>query len=46
MKHGLKVGRKTINQPHVEFNKRVSQATGPIRTGDAVQCANTILVSA
>ncbi len=33
-------------EPHVEFKRRVPQATGLIRTGDTIQYANLILVSA
>lgn len=33
-------------EPHVEFKKRVPQAIGLIRTGDTIQYANMILVSA
>ncbi|MGA3169895.1 MAG: RbsD/FucU domain-containing protein [Chthoniobacteraceae bacterium] len=33
-------------EPHVELKKRVPLAIGLIRTGDTVQYANTILVSA
>ena len=33
-------------EPHVEFKKRVPQAIGLIRTGDAIQYANMILESA
>lgn len=33
-------------EPHVELKKRVPHAIGLIRTGDSVQYANTILVSA
>jgi D-ribose pyranase len=33
-------------EPHVEFKKRVPQAIGLVRTGDTVQYANMILVSA
>lgn len=35
-----------IYQPHVEFKRRVPEAIGLIRTGDTVQYANMILVSA
>src|SRR5262245_55379123 len=34
-----------IHEPHVEFKKRVPAAIGLIRTGDATQYANIILVS-
>jgi len=33
-------------EPHMDFKKRVPQAVGLIRTGDTVQYANLILVSA
>ncbi|HOW65289.1 MAG TPA: RbsD/FucU domain-containing protein [Candidatus Paceibacterota bacterium] len=33
-------------EPHVEFKKRVPTAIGLIRTGDTIQYANMILVSA
>ena len=33
-------------EPHVDFKKRVPHAVGLIRTGDTVQYANLILVSA
>ena len=33
-------------EPHVDFKKRVPSAIGLIRTGDTVQYANMILVSA
>ena len=33
-------------EPHTEFKKRVPQAIGLIRTGDTIQYANLILVSA
>ncbi|MBK9138397.1 MAG: transport protein RbsD/FucU [Verrucomicrobia bacterium] len=33
-------------EPHVEFKRRVPAATGLIRTGDTIQYANVILVSA
>lgn len=33
-------------EPHVQFKKRVPEATGLIRTGDTVQYANIILISA
>ena len=39
---GLPVGF----EPHVEFKRRVPQAIGLIRTGDTIQYANLILVSA
>jgi D-ribose pyranase len=33
-------------EPHEEFKRRVPQAIGLIRTGDTIQYANMILVSA
>jgi D-ribose pyranase len=33
-------------EPHVDFKKRVPQAIGLIRTGDTIQYANVILLSA
>jgi len=33
-------------EPHVEFKKRVPQTIGLIRTGDTIQYANVVLVSA
>lgn len=33
-------------EPHVEFKRRVPQAVGLVRTGDTLQYANLILVSA
>jgi D-ribose pyranase len=39
-------GIPVVFEPHVEFKKRVPQAIGLIRTGDAVQYANLILESA
>jgi D-ribose pyranase len=33
-------------EPHVDFKKRVPQAIGLVRTGDTIQYANLILVSA
>lgn len=33
-------------EPHVEFKKRVPSAIGLIRTGDTIQYANMVLVSA
>jgi D-ribose pyranase len=33
-------------EPHLDFKKRVPQAIGLIRTGDTIQYANMILVSA
>lgn len=38
-------GIPILNEPHVEFKKRVPKAIGLIRTGDTVQYANVILVS-
>lgn len=40
--HGVKIG----HEPHSDFKKRVPGAIGLIRTGDTVQYANMILVSA
>jgi len=39
-------GVPTTHEPHVEFKRRVPSAIGLIRTGDTVQYANLILVSA
>ena len=39
-------GVPLIHEAHVEFKKRVPQAIGLIRTGDTIQYANMILVSA
>lgn len=39
-------GLNVIHEPHVDFKKRVPGAIGLIRTGDTVQYANMILVSA
>lgn len=39
-------GVRLTYEPHVDFKKRVSSAVGLIRTGDTVQYANLILVSA
>ncbi|MCX6952605.1 MAG: transport protein RbsD/FucU [Verrucomicrobia bacterium] len=39
-------GVKVIYEPHVDFKKRVPGAIGLIRSGDTVQYANMILVSA
>jgi D-ribose pyranase len=39
-------GIPLAHEPHVEFKKRVPQAIGLIRTGDAIQYANLILESA
>lgn len=38
-------GLSLIHEPHVDFKKRVPQAIGLIRTGDAVPYANMILTS-
>jgi D-ribose pyranase len=38
-------GIPLTHEPHVDFKKRVPQATGLIRTGDTVQYANVILES-
>ena len=35
-----------VYQPHVEFKRRVPQAIGVIRTGDAIPYANVIIESA
>ncbi|MGD0876686.1 MAG: RbsD/FucU domain-containing protein [Anaerolineales bacterium] len=35
-----------VFEPHIEFKLRVPHATGLIRTGDTIQYANMILVSA
>ncbi len=40
--HGVPVA----HEPHIEFKKRVPGAIGLIRSGDTVQYANMILVSA
>lgn len=40
--HGIDI----IEEPHLEFKKRVPSAIGLIRTGDTVQYANMILESA
>jgi D-ribose pyranase len=39
-------GIETVHEPHVDFKKRVPSAIGLIRTGDTIQYANLILVSA
>jgi D-ribose pyranase len=39
-------GIKTTHESHIDFKRRVPSAIGLIRTGDAVQYANLILVSA
>lgn len=39
-------GIPVTHEPHLEFKKRVPGAIGLIRTGDTVQYANMILVSA
>ena len=39
-------GITVVYEPHVDFKKRVPQAIGLIRTGDTIQYANMILVSA
>jgi D-ribose pyranase len=39
-------GLSLIYEPHVEFKKRVPQATGIIRTGDTIPYANVIIESA
>lgn len=39
-------GAKITHEPHVDFKKRVPGAIGLIRSGDTVQYANMILVSA
>ncbi len=44
--HNCLVGLQIAYEPHVEFKKRIPQAIGLIRTGDTVQYANMILVSA
>lgn len=40
------VGAELRFEPHVEFKQRVPHAVGLIRTGDPIQYANMILVSA
>jgi len=39
-------GAKITHEPHVDFKQRVPGAIGLIRSGDTVQYANMILVSA
>lgn len=39
-------GAKVTHEPHVDFKRRVPGAIGLIRSGDTVQYANMILVSA
>ncbi|MGC2164086.1 MAG: RbsD/FucU family protein [Silvibacterium sp.] len=39
-------GAEVVYEPHIEFKRRVPQAIGLIRTGDAIQYANMILESA
>ena len=39
-------GVATLFEPHLDFKKRVPQATGLIRTADTIQYANVILESA
>ena len=39
-------GRLNFYEPHNEFKLRIPQAIGLIRTGDTIQYANMILVSA
>jgi D-ribose pyranase len=38
-------GVELLNEPHVDFKKRVPGAIGLIRTGDTIQYANIILES-
>jgi len=38
-------GVPLAHEPHVQFKKRVPEAIGLIRTGDAIPYANLILVS-
>jgi D-ribose pyranase len=38
-------GPAVIHEPHIDFKKRVPQAVGLIRTGDAIQYGNIILES-
>ncbi len=38
-------GVELVNEPHIEFKKRVPRAIGLIRTGDTIQYANIILES-
>lgn len=44
-RQGLR-GLTVIQEPHIEFKKRVPHAVGLIRTGDTTQYANMILESA
>lgn len=39
-------GISLIHEPHVDFKKRIPNAIGLIRTGDTVQYANMVLISA
>jgi D-ribose pyranase len=39
-------GVNVVHEPHVDFKKRIPGAIGLIRSGDIVQYANMILVSA
>jgi D-ribose pyranase len=39
-------GTALIHEPHVEFKRRIPQATGLIRTGETIQYANLIIESA
>jgi len=39
-------GIRLAFEPHVQFKKRVPEAIGLIRTGDTIQYANMILISA
>lgn len=39
-------GAKITHEPHIDFKRRVPGAIGLIRSGDTVQYANMILVSA
>jgi D-ribose pyranase len=41
-----RAGIPIIFEPHIEFKLRVPQAIGLVRTGDTIQYANMILVSA
>ncbi len=45
LKRGIP-GVPFVFEPHVEFKRRVPNATGLIRTGDTIQYANMILESA
>ncbi len=38
-------GAKVTHEPHVDFKRRIPGAIGLIRTGDAVQYANMVLIS-